>query len=234
MSRVEPTQELLERRVYGMGQVDRLLGLSAGTARRWIDGYTRAGVSYDPVVREQPTGVDVVTWGEFVEVRLLSEYRDAGVPLLRLRPVVDSLRQQFGQRYPMAHANVYFEGRSVVAQIQAEVGLERPLQLVEVQRHTGQLQLDLRAQHFVDAVEFESGGDRRVLRLRPPLGGRHVTIDPLRQFGEPAVRSVPTEVIAEQVRAGDRIALIADLYDLTTDEVEAAVRYELSRVPTAA
>jgi len=79
MSRVEPTQELLDRRVDGMGQVDRLLGLCAGTARRWIDGYTRAGVSYDPVVRQQPTGVDVVTWGEFIEVRLLSEYRDAGV-----------------------------------------------------------------------------------------------------------------------------------------------------------
>ena len=31
-----------------------------------------------------------------------------------------------------------------------------------------------------------------------------------------------------------RIALIADLYDLTTDEVEAAVRYDLSRVPPAA
>lgn len=32
---------LLYRDVYGMGQVDRLLGLSRGTAFRWIDGYER-------------------------------------------------------------------------------------------------------------------------------------------------------------------------------------------------
>ena len=34
----------LDRDVYGMGQVDRLLGLSRGTACRWIDGYERGAL----------------------------------------------------------------------------------------------------------------------------------------------------------------------------------------------
>jgi uncharacterized protein (DUF433 family) len=34
-------------------------------------------------------------------------------------------------------------------------------------------------------------------------------------------------VIAELVRAGDTPAMIAELYELSTDELNAAIRYEL-------
>ncbi len=43
------------------------------------------------------------------------------------------------------------------------------------------------------------------------------------------VRSVRTELIAEQIRAGDSIAMIASLYELPTEAVEAALRFELGR-----
>ena len=47
---------------------------------------TSGGSSYPPVVGPERSGAEIVTWGEFVETRLLSEYRSAGVPLLRMRP----------------------------------------------------------------------------------------------------------------------------------------------------
>jgi len=56
-----------------------------------------------------------------------------------------------------------------------------------------------------------------------------VWIDPLRQFGEPVVRSVPTAIIAEQVRAGDEASTIAELYELSDEQVWQAIRYELLR-----
>lgn len=56
--------DLLGRPTYTMPQVDRLLGLCPGTARRWIDGYVRAGHTYDPVVRQRHTGEETATWGE--------------------------------------------------------------------------------------------------------------------------------------------------------------------------
>jgi uncharacterized protein (DUF433 family) len=86
------------------------------------------------------------------------------------------------------------------------------------------------AQHFIDTVEFETGDDPAIERVRPREGNGLVVIDPPRQFGEPVVRSVPTEVIAELIRSGDRLDMVADLYELSRDEVEAAVRYELTRV----
>lgn len=62
--------------VYSYREVDRLLGLNPDTAKRWINGYRRNGREYDPIVREESTDAKSVTWGEFIETRLLSEYRD--------------------------------------------------------------------------------------------------------------------------------------------------------------
>jgi uncharacterized protein (DUF433 family) len=62
-----------------------------------------------------------------------------------------------------------------------------------------------------------------------------IVIDPLRQFGEPIVRDrgVRTEIIAEQVRAGEPLNVIADFYELPVSQVESAVRYELIRAAAA-
>jgi uncharacterized protein (DUF433 family)/transposase-like protein len=218
--------DLLERPIYGVAQVDRLLGLSPGTARRWIDGYRRGGKGYPPVVRVEPTGDELVTWGEFVETRLLSEYRDAGVSLVRMRPAIDRLREQFHPRYPLAHSRPFLDvaGRELVLRAQEDVGLDRELLLVVVRND--QVVLSQPAEQFIRSAEF----DRRtqvVERLRPVAEIGEVVIDPLRQFGEPVVRSVRTEVIAEQVRVGETIDGIAELYDLDRHLVEAALRYEL-------
>ncbi len=72
MERAPVTLTYLERPVYGFPQVDDLLGLKGGTARRWIDGYERRGKGYPPIVRETRTDNELVTWGEFVETGLLA------------------------------------------------------------------------------------------------------------------------------------------------------------------
>lgn len=216
--------DLLDRETYTARQVDTLLGLTPGTAERWIDGYERGGKQYAPVVRETSSGVDVVTWGEFVECKLLSAYRSRRVPMLRMRPAVVRLRELFEVRYPLAHVRPYVYGRDLVYGIQDEVGLDSQLRLVVARN--GQYVLTDAAEAFVETVEFEGG---LVVRVRPLGTSSPVTIDPLRQFGAPVVRSVPTEVIAELVRAGDPEEAIAELYDLRLEDVRAAIRFELVR-----
>ena len=67
---------LLDREVYLYAEVDRIVGLRSGTARRWINGYERGGKSYAPILRTQPRDSEWVTWGEFVEARILAELRE--------------------------------------------------------------------------------------------------------------------------------------------------------------
>lgn len=232
--------DLLSRPTYSHAQVDRILRLSTGTAQRWIDGYTRGGKDYPPVIRETATGDQVATWGEFVEARLLAEYRDAGVPMLRLRPAIEELRQQLGTSYPLASAKLWLEptGRELVERVQAEVHLESKLAMVVIRTHQqmldpeSRLQWSDRAEHFRRSVRWAKlGGELQPTQILPMSDNSDVVIDPLRGFGEPVVRSVPTGIIAELIRAGDPPAMIAELYELPRPLVDAAVRYELSRLP---
>lgn len=225
-----PVIDLLSRPTYAFGQVDRLLGLRGGTARRWIDGYRRGDKRYAPVVRDRATGEETATWGEFVETRLLSEYRDAGVPLIRMRPVIELLRERLNTQYPLASARtwVWPNGRELVHEVQERVGLERRLALVELR--TGQTvpSWSDEARDFERSIEWASDGDDpQPARIRPFADLPDVIVDPLRGFGEPVVRGVRTEVISELYRAGDSLEMIAELYELKPSAVNAALRYEL-------
>lgn len=223
---------LLERPMYGLPQVDRILGLHGGTARRWIDGYRRGGKSYPPVVRQESTGDEIATWGEFVETRLLAEYRDAGVPLLHMRPAIDALRAELNTPYPLASARTWLgvDGRELVRRVQEEVSLDQQLALVVVRTGQKVLEWSKHAEDFRRSLEWTGPGEAAQPRLlRPVRDLDDVVIDPLRGFGEPVVRGVRTEIIAELVRAGDTPDMIAEQYELPRATIDAAVRYELLR-----
>lgn len=217
------TVSLLDRAIYSYADVDRLVGLHAGTARRWLEGYERQGHVYEPVLRPEPSGSDEVTWGEMVEARLLAEFRDRRVPVQRMRPAIVRLRDEFG-RYPLAHAQPFLdvEGRELVQVVQRAVGLERGLELVVIR--DGQYVLTDAAERFRSAVEYD---DSVAGLLRPDPRTPDVVMDPRRTFGQPAVRNVRTDALAEDYRAGTGREELADLYDLTLRQVDEAIRFEL-------
>jgi uncharacterized protein (DUF433 family) len=222
--------DLVNRPTYGLGQIDSLLGLPGGTARRWIDGYRRSGKLYPPVVREHHTGDEIATWGEFIETRLLAEYRDAGVPMVNMRPAVEALRDELKVPYPLASARTWLrpEGRELVRVVQDKVQLDPHLALVVVA--TGQtVAWSRQADRFLTAIDWTTNKRPEPRRLRPVASINEVVVDPLLGFGEPVVRGVRTEVIRELVQAGESQDTIAETYELPRESVEAAVRYELLR-----
>lgn len=213
--------------------------LACARARRTVGSTAtrgRAGAT-PPVVREVSTGDEAVTWGEFVETRLLAQYRDAGVPMIRMRPAIDLLREQLQTRYPLASARTWLDvdGRELVWKVQDQVGLERPLALVVVR--TGQAVLDWSppAEAFRRSVEWTTDGNGVQPRLvHPDVDLDQVEIDPLRGFGEPVVRNVRTEIIVELFRAGDSPEGISETYELGREAVLQALRYEFRRANGAA
>jgi uncharacterized protein (DUF433 family) len=174
----------------------------------------------------------IATWGEFVETRLLAEYRDAGIPMIRMRPAVDALREELQTAYPLASARTWLEvdGRELVRRVQEKVGLERPLALVEVRSGQAVLEWTRPANDFRRSLEWAGEGEHAQPQLlRPVPDLQEVVIDPRRGFGEPVVRGVRTDIIGELVRAGDSPDMIAEIYELPRSTVDAAVRYELLR-----
>lgn len=213
---------LLDRPTHTMASTDRLLGLSAGTARRWIDGYTRKGVQYPPVIRDEPTGNETVVWGEFVECRFLREYRKR-VPMVRMRPALALLQQRLDTPYPLATSRPYVADREIVLRAQVEAELDAELYLVVVRND--QLILNAPAQAFYDDIEW-SEEDGSALLIAPLGLDNVVRLDPLRGFGEPVVRNTRTSVLAELSAAGHTDEELADLYELPLSSVRDALRFE--------
>ncbi len=215
---------ILERPVYGISEAAGLLGLRPDRARAWVDGYERRGFFYAPVIREERTGDDVLTWGEFVELGYLREYRRKGVPLQRLRPVIDELRLEFNTPYPLATAKPYLYGKELVLKLQEKNEIPRAIAIVVASGQT--IAFADEANRFLKKVEFDPPGDGDVRRLYPAGTASPVVIDPLLRFGRPTVQGVATERLWELFDAGESVATIADGYELADELVRSAVAYE--------
>lgn len=165
-----------------------------------------------------------MTWGEFVELGYLREYRRKGVPLQRLRPVIDALRQALKTPYPLATARPYVYDRELVLELQERS--EVPPAIAIVIRSGQEILMTPETQRFFKKVEFDPGSAGDALRLRPAGTASPVVIDPLIRFGRPSVHGVATDRLWELHDAGESLEQIADGYELAIDSVRAAVAYE--------
>lgn len=213
----------LDRPLYSYAEAARLLRVPSQTLRRWLEGATREGVEYPPVIRPEPTGSDWVTWGEFVEAGLLRGYRRKKVSLQRMRPFIEGMREESGVPYPLAHFKPQIlDRKKLVYELQRETLLDPELYLVQFDR--GQMLLAPPVEDFLERVEFDPSGV--VTRLRPSGLSNPVVIDPEVSFGVPQIRGIRTESVAESVAAGESREQAALSWGLGMSDVEAALTWE--------
>ena len=115
-----------ERKLYTYLTVDHILGLHPGTAQRWINGYSRRGKFYKPIVRELSLNTEVATWGEFVETYYLARFRHHGVPTNKQRQTMQAVKERTGRRYLFAEdPDPLFADatlKEVIVQVQDDTG----------------------------------------------------------------------------------------------------------------
>jgi uncharacterized protein (DUF433 family) len=68
---------------------------------------------------------------------------------------------------------------------------------------------------------------RVLVTFRPAGRTPEVVRDPRSSFGQPSVRGVRTDVVAEDFHAGETLESLAALYDLDLRQVDQAIRYEM-------
>jgi len=214
---------LLEREMYSEAEASRLLRVSQGTLHYWLEGGVRGERTYEPIIREQATGLRSVTWAEFVEAGLLREYRRTHqIPMVQLRNFIGNLRQEFGVPYPLAHERPLVSGRDLVEKAQTEAGLDGEFCLVAVTN--GQHILTGPGLDFVERVTWHQDiatGWRPHDDPRSP-----VRIDPDVRFGRPSVSGISTEVIWEHEESGSEPKEIADEFNIALESVTWALAYE--------
>jgi uncharacterized protein (DUF433 family) len=165
-----------------------------------------------------------VTWAEFVEAALLSQYRQKRVPLDEVRRFIKYLREKFGVAYPLAHERPWMAGKKLVIEAQEYVKLPQEFWLFAP---VGDQPLLLPpGQAFMERVGFKNG----VAEVWRPAGPESpVVIDPEQRFGRPSVEGISTAVIFEYSEDGATPAEIADDFDIPIRGVRMAIAYEMTR-----
>ncbi|MGD2100825.1 MAG: hypothetical protein PVG83_01185 [Acidimicrobiia bacterium] len=215
---------ILRQSLYLYPEVDAILDLTAGTAKRWINGYERAGKRYPPVVRERRLSTDRATWGEFVEVYYLSRFRRTGIPLQTLRRTLLDVRDRLETHYLFSHESVLYADPhtlDVIGEIQQKHGAP----LLVVQR-TGQIrfELDPEARFRLERITFEGG---IAAAVRPRLDMDNVIVAADRFFGKPKIidTGISPHAVARLVKNGTPIQTVSELYDLPPEIIDEAGRF---------
>jgi uncharacterized protein (DUF433 family) len=216
---------VLDREMYTEAGAARLLRVPPATLHYWLEGRQGKSKTYRPVIRQEATGSNRVTWAEFIEAGLLRQYRRAHrVPMLELRNFIESLRQNLGVSYPLAHARPFVSGRTLVVKAQTDAHLDPEFALVAVV--SNQFILTPAAQEFYERVTWE---DDKAIRWRPDANSNSpVVVDPNVRFGAASVGGISTAILREQDVAGEDETDIAGVFGLTVAQVRWALSYEMA------
>jgi len=223
---------------YSLADAARLIRAPARSVRRWVCGYdysvtknnARQDHHSEPLWQtEYPDDAfdeKVLGFRDLLELRVVREFVNHGVPLLIVRRCLETAQQIYGDPYPMTTHRFATDGKTVFVQV-VKGGVEKEL-------------LDLRKRQIVfsdiikpslfSGIEYQGDFARRWY----PEGRnrRNIVVDPQQQFGKPIVDGVgvPTEALYSNFVAegGDRAAIgvVAKIFEMPVGKVEAAVHFE--------
>jgi len=219
--------------MYSAADAAGILRVPESTLRWWLEGGSKRGRTYPPVIRPSPTGDSTLTWAEFVESGLLCQYRrELHVSLHEIRAFIDRLREEGGCEHPLArHKPWVGEGSRLLLEAQKESGLPGELWLIAPA--SNQLVLTDPAASFLKRVEWQQGWP---VAWKPHQDDASpVRCFPERRFGRPSIAGVSTEAIVEHLDGGEDEADVAEQFGLELAQVRWAQAYELScETPLAA
>jgi uncharacterized protein (DUF433 family) len=213
--------------VYGVAQAARYLGVAETTLRQWVRGrpYPVKGGSEvsPPLIKLPDPDRPVLSFTNLVEAYVLAALRRKyQVKMSKIRAALTYLEQELGSEHPLATERFESAGGSLY--------LRRFGQLIDLPQK-GQLAMEEVLRPYLERIEHDRTGlAARLYPVRKTADAsspRVVVIDPEVSFGRPTVahRGVSVAVIVERFSAGESMADLAEDYDLTTEQVEEAIRY---------
>ncbi len=211
--------------LYSLPEAAAYTGIPADQINRWVFGYRAGGKSHASLW--QPAFADLdektLSFHDLLEIRFVHAFRQHGVSLQSIRAAAGHAREWFDQPYPFACRRFQTDGQSIFATVMEETGDESLIDLVKRQYAFRQVISD----SLYAGIDYATDGE--ALRWYPLTRSKAVVLDPARRFGKPilAKSGIDTETIAAAYRAEDQnIRRVAQLYELTPAEVEAAIKFE--------
>ena len=221
---------------YRLPEAAHYLRIPQSTLRTWIFGQaygTAAGQRRShPLITVAADDPPRLSFVNMVEAHVLSAIRyQHGIALPAVRRAVEYLTREFGSRHPLAEEQFQTDGVNLFIERLGLLNVSAP----------GQFAMREILAALLRRIERDERGlairlypfSRRPAATPPALAEspRLVVIDPRVGFGRPVLSGtgVTTLSIAERFDAGESIEDLAADYGRPRDEIEEAIRCELTR-----
>ncbi len=224
--------------IYSIDEAAHILWLAPSTLKAWTVGQTWHEPSgkerrYVPLIIP-PSSPDVMlSFINLVEAHVLQAIRRVHkIKMLKVREAMRVLRKEFETLHPLAQVDLYTEDRNLLVKLGGYVNVSHGGQ-IEMQELVGVYLTRIEREEHKIARFYPFAGEPRIEGPGLEKQPKFVSVDPFVSFGRPVVAgtNVRTEIVAERFFAGDSVDDLAKDFRLDKALIEAAVRFERSRLP---
>jgi uncharacterized protein (DUF433 family) len=160
---------------------------------------------------------------QLIEVGVIAAMRKSGVTLQKIRQAREYLCEQFNSEFPFAHYRFKTDGKSLFMDYD-QIEASAKQKLIALNDH-GQLAWNEILSRLLQEFEYDPDTGT-VLRWKVDGIDSPVRVDPRVAFGAPQVHGIPTWVLRERWMSGENLADIAGDYELESQLVTSALRFE--------
>lgn len=207
--------------IYGQGEAAQIIQAPPTSFARWAHGHkfkqrTEGEWGWSPPLL---TGVAdgrgyTVPFNALAEGFIIESFRRVGLPMARIRPAVEVLREEIGLENALLSERLMTDGAEILYRNGED-------ELVVVRNHQGVFN-EVVAE-FLKSISYRDGF-AQLLRL-PVYESIEVIVDPTRNSGQPTVArlGVRVEDVVSRVRAGEAMNDVAHDFGLARNELRSLV-----------
>ncbi|MGW2524879.1 DUF433 domain-containing protein [Streptomyces sp. NPDC001617] len=220
--------------LYTQAEAASYLDMASSTFRNWARGYRNTFPN-----RPQATGSPLITYlGAprsshpsipfigLAEGMFLSALRRANMPLQKIRPALDMVRERIGVEHALASRRLYVAGADLLYEIGDDLGGEDERETRKLIVLDGQYVFREVIDRFLTRIEYDEPGSRpgneyaRKIEL-PGYEVAEIGVLPGVNFGRPffTATGTPLYVVAGDLRSGQPVEDVAEDYGLPVDQV---------------
>ena len=223
--------------LYTLSEASTYLRVPRATLTTWADGYEqhRRDRAVARTVKGAPiiTAIDAAQRGYarlpfigIAEAYVLNAFRQAGVPMQRIRPSLDWLVKHVGP-HALASKNLYTDGAEVLWEFAQQSGEDDPDGAVArglLVPRSGQYVFKEIVEHYLRQISFGDGKYADLIRL-PQYQHANVVLDPKRGYGQPVFGNSGIRVADAigPLRAGESFDSVAEDYGVPVSELRDAL-----------
>jgi len=217
--------------MYFTAEVARLVDISRYRVHRWLEGYVFILESgrkrQKPVVQrawQDQVYPHYASFLDLVDLLFVKHFLDYGISLQKLRKALDEAKIILGTDH-FARQSFFTDGKNICLKIKKNK--EKGDAILELLSGRQWVISDIIKQ-LAHQIDFDESTEL-ARRWFPDEGNRIIVLDPLISFGRPIIngKGITTENIFDLfIAEEEKIYPICEWMNLTSEEVEAAVKFE--------